>query len=349
MSHNSVQLGYERQQVCRPPEDIETHIQEAASELEEVNDSIQEGPWVDVPILRNPNVTVDLKANHNDSGTLQSVSRQPSQEQIETPVFSPRVLLPFKSLSLLESPSDIERPVISGVDRAVVEEKTGKKGPVIKEEVLTGFFFPNVNTPKPFLPLSPLKSDGTWSDSETSPANLVWQNMENDLESELAEKVEQEGYMKYIKQLESPISETSFEEKAPKIDILKQVERQTPGSSGNTPYSGTDISELQPFDVRPELLCGFDSISKLESPIHKEKGESGNLSTYIEKRDSLLKGLVADGGTRDFALWFERLGPGLHCNQDFHTETGTFEQDFWHNPFARSKSFDRYLGLTGED
>jgi len=349
MSQNGVQFVDKGQHFCKPPELIETYFEDASSESDGSNDSIQSQTWAEVPITTNPYVTVNLKAS-SGSDTLECDLLQPSWEELETPVLSPRVLLPFKSLSLLESPSDIEKPAIADISAGVVKKKSVENVSIIKERESTGFFFSNVTTPKPFLPLTPINSDGTWSDSdESSHATLVQTNVERNLKSQFLGMVKQEGSMMYIKHIESPMSETQSKDKAPKNDILQQVETQTSGLFRETPCSETDMSELQPFDIRPELLCGFDSISKLDSPIQKVKGESGNLSTYIERRDSLLEGLVADGGTRDFALWFDRLGPGLHCNQDFHTETGIFKQDFWHNPFARSKSFDKYLGLTAED
>jgi len=349
MSQNSVEVVDEGQHFSKPPEHIETYFEDASSESDWSNDSIQWQTWAEVPISTNPYVTVNLKAS-SDSDNLECFSVQPSQEELEMPILSPRVLLPFKSLSLLESPSDIEKHTIADVSGVVVEKKSVENVSIIKERESTGFFFSNVTTPKPFLPLTPIDSDGTWSDSdESSPATLAWTNVERNLKSPFLGMIKQEGSMMYIKHFESPMSETQSKDKAPKIDILQQVETQTSGSFRETPCSETDMSELQPFDVRPELLRGFDSISKLDSPIQKVKGASGNLSTYIERQDSLLEGLVADGGTRDFALWFDRLGPGLHCNQDFHTETGIFKQDFWHDPFARSKSFDKYLGLTAED
>jgi len=349
MSQNGVQVVDESQHFCKPPEQIETYFEDASSESDGSNDSIQWQAWAEVPITINPHVTFDLKAS-NDSDTLQCVSLEPSQEELETPVLSPRVLLPFKSLSLLESPSDIEKSAIVDVSAGLVEKKSAENVSIINGQESTGFFFSNVTTPKPFLPFTPSNSDGTWSDSdESSPEPLVWTNGERNLKSQFLEMAKQERSIMYLKHIANPISETQSKDKPPKIDILQQVETHTSGSSRETACSETDMSELLPFDIRPELMCGFDSISKLDSPIQKGKGESGNLSTYIERRDSLLEGLVADGGTRDFALWFDRLGPGLHCNQDFHTETGIFKQDFWHNPFARSKSFDKYLGLTAED
>jgi len=349
MSHTDFEKGHRHLLVCKPPEENEAQLSGVFYESQISCESIEEEPWAQVPIVVESHVNADLKSDQSESVACPFFSKQPSVEHLQTPVFSPRVLLPFKSLSLLESPSDVERPVIHNSSGAeMVPERTEEKEIINKEHRSKGFFFAGVKTPKPFLPLSPNESDDTWSGSETSSEDSVQRQMERNLKSEFGKNLQREGSMKYIKVLESPASNNSCTQKSPKIKIPNPpVEGNTPQSSENTPNSTTESSELMPFDVRPELLCGFESLSKLDSP--NEKRRSGYLSTYIERRDSLLKGLVADGGTRDFALWFERLGPSLHCNQDFHTETGIFNKDIWHNPFSRSNSFDRYLGLKAED
>jgi len=351
MSQIGVQLVDEGQYFCKPSEQIVTDYEDASSDSDWSNDSIWLQTWAEVPISTNPYVTpLDLKAN-SDSDTPQCVPLQPSEEELETPVFS-TVLQPLKSLSLLESPSDIEKPAIADVSEGVVQKKNEDILSIKKERESSGFFFTNVTTPKPFLPLTSIKSDTTWSDSdESSRAILVWKNVERNQKSQSSEKVKKDEFIEYIKHSESPNSETQSKDKDCKIEILQQVERQESvlSSFQEKACSETNMSELQVFHTRPQLLCGYDKISRPDPPVPKVNCKSGNLSTYIERQDSLLKGLVADGGTRDFAKWFDRLDPGLHCDQDFHTETGIFKKDFWHNTFARSKSFDKYLGLTPED
>merc|ERR1719419_394287 len=140
--------------------------------------------------------------------------------------------------------------------------------------------------------------------------------------------------MKYLK----------YEETGARKSTKAEIQGNTSTREKMVENTDTSVScsEQEMLEKEAGWSCKFDNHSKAPS---LNKLDSGYLSTYIERRDSALKGLVAGGATRDFAMWFDRVGPDVHCNQDFHTEAGTFEQDLWHNPFERSKSLDIYLGL----
>lgn len=267
-----------------------------------------------VPIDPNPFVSVDLTSTR----TQQSPSRQPSQE-LKTPVFSTRVLQPFMSPSFLSSPSSVELANGCEVKWRCSDEL--EKGEINRnEKALPKEQMPN-SVP---LPLSSSSNHVIGSCNEASPAGQVWDNMERNLHSEISAVVENQGSMKYIKYPEDR-SPNTHAEKSLGINITDD------SSSRQTQTElEADNSEL---------------LSTQSSPVNRNRDTGGYLSTYIERQDSILEGLEADGGTRDFALWFNRLGPDVHCNQDLHTETGTFKQDIWHNPFKKSKSLDRYLGL----
>lgn len=290
----------------------ETGLSENVSETESEHEQSTE-----VPIDTNPFVTVDLDSTR----TQQSLSRQPSQEQLQTPVFTPRVLMPFLSPSLLSSPSSVEHKTEDETSRKTFEGKNSemKKSEETHEKEPAENFVPQQS--------SASLSDGSASCDET---DNVWTNLERNLPSELSTEVEQNGSMKFI---------TYSENKSP-----EEVVEKSPKSGLPSDRHGLKEDESTPdHDVNPEF-CRLESHSAPSSP-NLVKKSSEYLSTYIERQDSVLNGLEANGGTRDFAVWFDRLAPDVHCDEDFHTETGTFGQDFWHNPFKKSKSLDRYLGL----
>jgi len=327
MAQNCFQVGDQMFSVVKPNIEDGTHLSEVSSESKLSKHSNGEEDYVEKSTVTDPLLINMPIPDPNTLATQKCISGQRFKEKFKNPLFTPRILKPFLSPSMLPSPSYSDE-----AEREANDHSSG--------------FFSNVTQPQTSVPLSAVPSEETWTGSETSTADQLWDNMERKLKVELKEDIEEKGSMTYINNRENLVSKTCSTENSQRNVITNdKATRQNPAKYADTLETASEKGGLPLLEVRPELLCSFESLPNFDSPIEKVKGESGYLSTYIEKRDSLLKGLVADGGTRDFALWFDRLGPGLHCNQDFETETGTFGRDFWHDPFARSKSFDKYLGL----